>query len=628
MSESNSQLSILRRLITETLLWLIAPTTFLWFYVEKFSAPKSAVLPHLSLIALLVVLLWVVRLVCIRWLPRTLGRWLAATITASFAMTLILYYGIVLIGLDSWGRVVSVDLITTYSAQFLSLLNTLGIPATFVIVGLFSLFLFVVFVFYHYLTRFDWISILSPKLSGKLVATILLGILGAITLRLIHFYDFPWTKDGEPIGLTLIPELGVFSFQSNPRSVFENAKHSSLDELARSNYAPKQVVSRRNVILIVVDALRADHLSNNGYTRTTTPGLLGMTEPRQARNFGSLHASCSETACGMQSLLTSKYVHQFSNQPFSLQEVLKRYGYRIHMNLGGDHINFYGLRDVYGQVDTYFDGSMAKSRYMNDDMVVIDHLSAFQDWSGEPVMMQFHLMSSHPLGTRHPEHGKFLPAENYSIARTQLKFSGELQHYVNYYDNGVVQADALIGQILSILETKGYLKDSLVIITADHGELLGEHELLSHAKSVFEPVLRIPLILLSYGYEPKAVSEFAAGAGQVDIAPTILAELGMPIPQNWAGQPLQQPGKRRFSHFQQGNEIGIIDVQNPSQIWKYWVNIKTGQAYAFDLSNDPGESKNVVDIVDSELKATWQDNLPNSPSLPTLSTATNAVTSQ
>ena len=98
----------------------------------------------------------------------------------------------------------------------------------------------------------------------------------------------------------------------------------------------------------------------------------------------------------------------------------------------------------------------------------------------------------------------------------------------NFYDNGVVRSDAVIAELLAQLKEKGYLQDALVVITADHGESLGEHGLYHHANSVREEVLRIPLVFIAYGSPLRLPPQVRDFASQVDIAPTILKELGLP----------------------------------------------------------------------------------------------------
>ena len=83
------------------------------------------------------------------------------------------------------------------------------------------------------------------------------------------------------------------------------------------------------------------------------------------------------------------------------------------MILGGDHTNFYGLRDLYGDVDSYIDGSDPSAKYSNSDRWVLAKSAELPERSGKPTMIQFHLMSVHPLAQREPEFTKFLSATSY-----------------------------------------------------------------------------------------------------------------------------------------------------------------------------------------------------------------------
>ena len=153
----------------------------------------------------------------------------------------------------------------------------------------------------------------------------------------------------------------------------------------------------------------------------------------------------------------------------------------------------------------------------------------------------------------------------------------------------------MISLLLDVLRDKGLMDDALVIVTADHGEFVGERGRFGHSKGVFGEVLDIPLILTATG--PGAPLKIAEDrrASQVDIAPTVLAYLGVPIPPVWSGVPLQLPtsgaGERQI-YFQQNAEFGLMFPKPDGHTWKYWVDAATGQEFAFDLDADPGEANN------------------------------------
>lgn len=598
--------SLLLRLGSEMALWYCLPIAFLAVYVTRYAAPAAAILPHLQLIALSLLALAMLRLAADRWLPGMAARLLSASLAASLAASLLLYYGLTIIGLDSWGRVISWSLITTYAAQALDLAASLGLSTTAILAGAGCAYVALMVLAFLYLARFDWVPLLARRLSGSILALTTAAGSGTVAIGVYEFSAGPWIPQAEPVSLTFFPREATRTFQSQAIDSAEAAKRDELEDAARAAYQPNPDATRHNVILIVVDALRPDHMGVNGYERETTPNLSRLAKAGLVRNIGAAHASCSESSCGLLSLASSKYVHQFSSRPFTLQQVLVQHGYRIHMILGGDHTNFYGLRESYGKVDSYFDGSSAQGYYMNDDRLVSDRLAGFASWDGTPVMMQFHLMSAHPLGKRHPDALRYQPVTNYARTGVRSGLDGPSEGALNFYDNGVIQVDIAVASLLDILGRKGYLREALVVITADHGEHLGEHGIFGHGNSVDEPALRVPLLFLSYGYQPSAPFAGKRMAAQVDIAPTILAELGMPIPATWIGQPLQQPGLASFSFFQQGAKVGLVDHRQPGRPWKYWIDARTSAEHAYDLGADPAENRNAIDDVAAELKQEWR----------------------
>jgi glucan phosphoethanolaminetransferase (alkaline phosphatase superfamily) len=590
----------------DAVLWYCIPSVFLFFYVHYHSVTGEAIGPHLYLLLIGLLGLIIVRFIAHRWIRNErLARTVTSCVISAALMAMLLYYALVLIGLGSWARVISWDLITSYAIQLPALLDSIGLSVY--VLGALCMMAYIVLTYaiYSYVKRFDWISHLLPVMSGWLHLLIVIAGSAVCVIALYHFALSPPIQKSEPLTLTFFPMATARNLQGHAIDKMVAEKLDRLDEAARSTYvANKDEAGKKNLILIVVDALRPDHMGVYGYQRNTTPNIAKLADSGSARVVRNVRASCGESSCGLLSLASSKFVHQLSNKPFTLQQVLQRHGYRIQMILGGDHTSFYGLKELYGEVDSYFDGSMARGYYVNDDQLVLDHVERLPAWDGKPVMMQFHLMSTHVMGKRHDRFAKYVPYENYILPASRSARNSE--KLVNFYDNGVVQADAVIHEVLSSLQSKGYLKDALVVITADHGEALGEHGLYAHANSVREEALRIPLIFVSYGYQSSNRIGSRTASSQVDIAPTILAEFGFPIPSTWSGGPMQSAQGSSYSYFQEGQAAGVIDHRDPENVWKYWFDAQSGIEYAYNLARDPGEKDNVIDQVSAQLKREWR----------------------
>jgi glucan phosphoethanolaminetransferase (alkaline phosphatase superfamily) len=604
---------IVAGLAVEFSLWCIPAGLFLFIYIWNYRGPTTAIWPHYLLVSQLLLTMASLRFLFIRWIGSSAGTLVGALCSSSALLLLAVYYSATLIGLDSWGRVISLPLITAYAAQIIPFLQIIGFsPIVVAISGLISC-LALWAVMYLMLKRWDWIPHLLKCGSPKFFIAVFVLIVFIIASSAWKFIQAPAVDSGEPISLTLSPNFGkLIFFQSNKK--IETKKLDSIERSARANYHPVKSAQFKNVILIVVDALRADHLSVNGYLRKTTPYLEKLNHAGKLDKINRMYSVCAESSCGLSALASSRNIIKLPSQPFTLPEILRLNGYKVHMLLSGDHTNFYGLREAYGQVDSYFDGSMSNTNYMNDDQLIIDKLSHFPPYSKNPTFFQFHLMSTHALGKRDPKLSPFIPESTYA-----KKFPKPIddsvnaetkQSYLNYYDNGVFRTDQMIKSILDLLDSKGYLEMALVVITSDHGELLGEWGQYQHSKTVHEEVLNIPFFMLRYGYVPNETFDRTAVASQIDIAPTILTEVGLPLPSSWSGRPLQRSKNNQDEHryllFQQRDEYGLIELGQVNMRWKYWIDAKSGKEQAYELISDPQERVNRISEIPVALRSRWR----------------------
>jgi len=610
MTESPGGRAAAVRLVGATALLFVLPVSFLAAYVGLLGAPIEAVGPHLWTIAAMAAGLAGARLfLSLLPLSADMRRLLSACLICAVLVGLACLYAASVVGLKFWGRVASVNLVSTYVAQAPALLRTLGFEPAVIYCVIAIPALAGIAIIYFVLMRYDWVPAFRARVSTATSVVAAAGLCSIFGAWMHGFEDHRWGSKGEPLSLSLYPWQGDRDMESHRIDVFRSKQLLREDERARASYVLASSGPRSNVILIVVDALRADHLSLLGYSRKNTPKLEELRDKGAMNLAAPAMAVCNESFCGLQALASSRYVDQQSEAPITLHEVLKKHGYRVHLIFGGDHTNFYGIDRIYGPVDSYFDGASQKARYVNDDRLVIDRLASFPQWDRRPTMFQFHLMSTHALGERFADTPEFGPGASYAAVRRGTSAEESQRLSINHYDRGVLQADAVISKLLGQLDERGYLEDAVVVITGDHGESLGERGRYSHAHSVWQEGLRVPFIVLTFGKANTGNLKPRPVISQIDIAPSVLHMLGLPQPTTWQGVPIQLEKTRRYIHFQQANAIGLMDEASPGGLLKHWVDALSGEQYTFNVTTDPGEKDDLTDKVPVALRQQWRGEL-------------------
>jgi phosphoglycerol transferase MdoB-like AlkP superfamily enzyme len=308
----------------------------------------------------------------------------------------------------------------------------------------------------------------------------------------------------------------------------------------------------------------------------------------------SAFSSCSESFCGITSTLSSRDFRNISARTFQLQDVLRDQGYRTWFLLSGNHSAWNGLPFFYhSEEDTFFDGSMTERYTMDDDRLVLEGLERVPAASpGEPAFFYMHLMSPHYLGVQFDESHVFTsPDDRVSPGLEPYKILPQLNK-PDRYDDKVRQADDVIRQIFDVLRAKHYLDDAMVVITGDHGEGLGERHW-AHGWHLYNEDIRIPMLF--YDVPAQSYPDLTFGA-QVDIAPTILDRLGLPIPASWDGQSLLTPSPRRFTYHQTyftPNRFAVL-YRDGSALFKYIATPQYGTEELYDLTTDRGETRNLA----------------------------------
>ena len=582
-------------LAIELLAYAVVAGAFLWAYVGYFHVPFAMVPRHLLLLATALIVPWGLRVLAWRLVGVQLARAVTAVLLVAPLALLAVWYALVILGLDAWGRVPTWPLIRTYLVQAPALLGVLGIAPWGLAAGLLMAGSVLVFLAWRYLAQRDWASRLARNGTASGIGAIAAGLMLMSGLLMYVQVQRGVMHSRDPVALAFLH--GSSGLQSH--MVRGSHVVDAREEAARQQYRPTSSHPARNLVVIVGDSLRADHMSLYGYGRETTPGLAAKARAVDTTVIRRVRSACAESSCGLMSLAASRRVAEVGSSPLTLQEVLKRHGYKVDFILGGDHTNFYGLKEMYGKLDSFRDGSGQSRYYINDDQLVLDMVRDLPVATpGQPVAFQFHLMSTHGLGRRDTALSPFQPSENYyrwpDSSPKRPPSEAAARGAVNYYDNGMVRFDYVASRILELLQQKGYLDDALVVVTGDHGEMLGEQGFFSHQHGVSEPVLDIPLVLFRYGYSGEPIPAPPL-SNQIDVAPTVLRELGLPVPEIWQGRALQDPWIPRDIHVQQSHYFGIYRVDADGRVWKYVRDLTSGTESVTNPVDDP---KGLIDLSD------------------------------
>lgn len=169
----------------------------------------------------------------------------------------------------------------------------------------------------------------------------------------------------------------------------------------------------------------------------------------------------------------------------------------------------------------------------------------------------------------------------------------------NPYDGEVAYVDAMVGRLQQVLVESSAADNTLIVLTADHGEGLGNHGEQTYSFFIYDSTVRVPLIFWAPGRLPDG-TVVEGGVGVIDIFPTVLALLGLLIPANsgvnlsrrfndgeWADQVIYLGSLIPYLDFGWSELRALIDGN-----YKY---IVSPEPELYDLANDPGETNNLID---------------------------------
>jgi arylsulfatase A-like enzyme len=289
-------------------------------------------------------------------------------------------------------------------------------------------------------------------------------------------------------------------------------------------------LDRPNLVLILVDTLRADWTTPYGSEHDTTPELQRWAE--RGVVFERTRAQSSWTKISMASLLTSLWPRShairepndgLSSDAVTLAEVLQGAGYRT-----------YGVQ-TNGWLDQSFGFQQGFDHYVFPLAKGAKRMPRASVWPhADRVLKESQrLLDAHDRDHPFFLYLHFMDVHEYA-APVEFRTFGD--DTVGHYRAAIRWVDDAIQRVAEQLDDAGVLDDTVVVFAADHGETFGEHGVHGHARNVRTPVVWVPLLLrLPFATEPVRVG---SQVRNIDIAPTLLALAGVDAPPSFEGESL------------------------------------------------------------------------------------------
>ena len=380
-------------------------------------------------------------------------------------------------------------------------------------------------------------------------------------------------------------------------------------------FIPKQGSTKSDVnfILIVIDALRVDHLSCYGYQRATSPRIDQLAD--QGTMFTQAVTAGGWTGESVFSILTgtSTFVHQnvewnMQKKSFlkTLPQLLKQKEYKTALFSNHEPISTLDISEDFDK--TY----VISHEEIDSHQLTLNTIDWIKKNKNKSFFVYLHFLGGHaPYISPEPYRSKYVSdgfrerkeipidtrdtynAEKGKMPKYLLESNiQDISFYIAHYDGAILYTDALIGLLVDKMKDWDLLEDTVIMITADHGEEFGEHEIYFTHAGCYENNIKVPLVVkFPEHFHPKKI--ISQQVSLMDIAPTILEIAGLEIPFYAQGKsllPLFKKDKIMLHPYIVSSKFPQKSIR--SEEWKLIYNGSTYELY--DLTKDPQEHMNVI----------------------------------
>ncbi len=498
--------------------------------------------------------------------------------------------------------------------------------------SLFSVIIFIIYSgFYIHRITLEGIPYYSAKsliyTAGIFIAALFLFLaLFFLFTKLLEYFvqgkDYPSKVKKWPsvlLGLLILAAIG-FYYVEPPHKIgaitVEESKFSIED--------------KPNIILIISDALRSDHLGCYGYSRNTSPNIDHIA--REGIIFNRAYAQGNFTLASTTTLFTSLY--PTSHNVFSKKEVvpkesktlienLKAAGYRtagfsknpffwgnFGLRRGFDRFYFGQNNFIWKLWPSVISNILRRLFMPTDENLTRQAISWIKSNKSHKFFVYLHYMATH-APYRIPKTYEEIYAKEQISGRIDYPCNdveinpAQKRNLLDRYDGTIRFVDDQIGKLVDLLQSLDLKEDTLLIIAADHGEEFGEHGDWMHGHTLYQETIKIPLIIW-YPKIRRSQKRSNELAGLVDIKPTILNIVGIKQSEIYQGKDLisqitkedslyQQKGSREEIFSEGGRNLRCIIT---STNWKL-ISKKAKRKIKLELYNleqDPQEKHNVVNL--------------------------------
>lgn len=379
----------------------------------------------------------------------------------------------------------------------------------------------------------------------------------------------------------------------------------------------KPPTRRPNIVLIIVDTLRADHTSAYGYPRETTPNLERYFA--DAELFEHAYSAASYTSASVVSMLSGlnpprhgirDFYQRLAPEVRILPEYLKQRGYQTAAIVSNTVLTdeALGLADRFDHYDDFVDERELNRRvFQRRASRTTDAALRWLNLERDPELPHFlllHYIDPHapyrpPADELHPryDHEGEFPLDEPVPGYQRLEGVMDGLDYVDRYDEEIFYSDREMGRFLAAYAKHGLLDDALLVFTSDHGETLLEHRpRFTHSRSIWNEALHVPLLVRWPG---GGASRNASFVSLVDLTPSILEFIGGEIPEDLEGIPFvkRESGDLLLQESwlttrQQKGTGRLRSAIRNEEKWTF--RLDDGEMHALwhaDLATDPGETR-------------------------------------